>query len=78
MMNSRYYQITVIIEKDEFGYYAYCPQLQGCQTQGDSLAEIQSNIQEAIELYLSTLSEEEKKLLLQKEVSMINLGVQVA
>lgn len=77
-MNSRYYQITAIIEKDEFGYYAYCPQLQGCQTQGDSLAEIQSNILEAIELYLSTLSEEEKKLLLQKEVSMINLGVQVA
>ncbi len=78
MMNSKYYQITAIIEKDEFGYYAYCPQLQGCQTQGDSLAEIQSNILEAIELYLSTLSEEEQKLLLQKEVSMINLGVQVA
>ena len=77
-MNSKYYQITAIIEKDEFGYYAYCPQLQGCQTQGDSLAEIQSNILEAIELYLSTLSEEEKKLLLQKEVSMINLGVKVA
>jgi predicted RNase H-like HicB family nuclease len=77
-MNPTYYQITAIIEKDEFGYYAYCPQLQGCQTQGDSLAEIQSNIQEAIELYLSTLSEEEKRLLLQKEISMINLGVQVA
>lgn len=50
-------QITVVIEKDEYGYYAYCPQLQGCQSQGDSLEEIKTNIQEAIELYISTLSE---------------------
>ena len=55
------YQISVVIEKDENGYYAYCPQLEGCQTQGDFLEEIKANIQEAIELYLSTLSEEEKK-----------------
>jgi predicted RNase H-like HicB family nuclease len=57
------YQISVVIEKDENGYYAYCPQLKGCQTQGDSLEEIKVNIQEAVELYLSTLSEEEKKAL---------------
>lgn len=72
------YQITVVIEKDEYGYYAYCPQLQGCQSQGDSLEEIKTNIQEAIELYISTLSEEEKKSLLTKEISMLNLDVKVA
>lgn len=49
-------QITVIIEKDQDGYYAFCPQLEGCQSQGDTLPEIKENIQEAIELYLSTLS----------------------
>ena len=48
-------QITVVIEKDEAGYYAYCPQLEGCQSQGDTLAEVQKNIKEVIELYLSTL-----------------------
>ena len=57
------YQISIVIEKDENGYYAYCPQLEGCQTQGDSLEEIKANIQEAVELYLSTLSEEAKKML---------------
>lgn len=59
-MNNQYYQISAVIEKDEYGYYAYCPQLEGCQSQGDSLEEIKANIQEAIELYLSTLTEKEK------------------
>jgi len=54
-------KVTVIIEKDEFGYYAYCPELKGCHTQGDSLDEILKNIKEAVKLYLKTLNEEEKR-----------------
>lgn len=77
-MNNQNYQITVIIEKDEYGYYAYCPQLEGCQSQGDSLSEIEANIQEAIELYLSTLSDEEKNSILTKEISLMNLEVKIA
>ncbi len=77
-MNTTYSQITVIIEKDEHGYYAYCPQLPGCQTQGDSLEEIKANIQEAIELYISTLSSKEKESLLRTEISLLNLEVKVA
>ena len=50
------YKVSVIIEKDEYGYYAYCPELEGCQTQGDSLEEVLNNIKEAIELYLETFS----------------------
>lgn len=77
-MNNDNYQITAVIEKDEDGYYAYCPQLEGCQSQGDSLEEIKINIQEAIELYLSTLTEEEKRSLLVKEISLMNVEVRVA
>lgn len=57
------YKVNVVIEKDENGYYAYCPELEGCQTQGDSLEEILTNIKEAIELYLETLSEDEIRTL---------------
>ena len=57
------HKVSVVIEKDEHGYYAYCPELDGCQTQGDSLDEIMRNIKEAIELYLETLSEAEIKQL---------------
>lgn len=50
------YKVSIVIEKDEYGYYAYCPELEGCQSQGDSLEEVIANIKEAIELYLETLS----------------------
>ena len=72
------YQLSIVIERDEFGYYAYCPALQGCYTQGDSLEEVKANIKEAIGLYLSTLSEEEKHEILNQEVMTEILEVQVA
>ncbi len=72
------YKINVVIEKDEYGYYAYCPQLEGCQTQGDTIEEIKTNITEAIELYLSTLSEEEKKERLSQEIITMTMEVKVA
>ena len=48
-------KVSIVIEKDDYGYYAYCPELEGCQTQGDALDEVMANIKEAIELYLETL-----------------------
>jgi predicted RNase H-like HicB family nuclease len=35
--------------------------LEGCQTQGDSLEEVVTNIKEAVELYLKTLPDTEKR-----------------
>ncbi len=35
----------------------YCPELKGCQSQGDTFEEAQANIQEAIGLYVETLSD---------------------
>ena len=54
---SRYKKINIVIEKDEYGYYAYCPELPGCQSQGDTFEEVTANIREAAELYLETLIE---------------------
>jgi predicted RNase H-like HicB family nuclease len=71
------YKVNVVIEKDEYGYYAYCPELEGCQTQGDSLEEILNNIKEAIELYLETLSKDEIRTLLSKEILTTSLEVKV-
>ncbi len=72
------YKIMVIIEQDEAGYYAYAPELPGCQSQGDSLDEIMANIQEAIELYLETLTLVEKQQLLNKTVFTRTLEVALA
>jgi len=67
------YKVSVIIEKDDDGYYSYCPELPGCQTQGDDLNEVVSNIKEAIELYIETLSVEEKAALEHQEIMTITL-----
>ena len=71
-------KVSVVIEKDNFGYYAYSPELEGCQTQGESFEEVMANIKEAIELYLETLSEEEKQAALSKEILTTSLEVGVA
>ncbi len=72
------YKVSVIIEKDEFGYYAFCPELEGCQTQGDSYEEVIDNIKEAIELYLETLTKAERNIYLSKEILTTTLEVNVA
>ncbi len=43
---------SVVIEKDNDGYFAYCPAFQGCYTQGDSYEETIENIQDAIRLHI--------------------------
>lgn len=72
------YKVSIVIEKDENGYYAYCPELEGCQSEGGSIEEVIANIKEAIELYLETLSEEEIKESLSKEILTTSFEVQIA
>ena len=71
-------RLNIIIEKDEFGYYAYCPDLEGCQTQGGSLDEVTENIKEAIALYLESLSLKERKNLTAREIITTSYEVKVA
>jgi predicted RNase H-like HicB family nuclease len=48
-------KVSIIIEQDEDGYYAYAPELPGCHSQGATFEEADSNIREAIDLYLETI-----------------------
>jgi len=69
---------SVIIEKDQDGYYAFCPEMKGCHSQGDSLDEVLINIKEAIELYLETLSVVERTSYLSQEILTTSVEVNVA
>jgi predicted RNase H-like HicB family nuclease len=63
------YEFDVVILEDESGgYVAFVPALPGCHTQGDTLQELMDNVREAVELYLETLTEEERKELLRQRV----------
>jgi predicted RNase H-like HicB family nuclease len=71
------YKVNVIIEKDDFGYFAYVPELKGCHTQGESFEEVMKNIKEAIELYVETLPPKERKKILSKEILTTSFEVTV-
>lgn len=63
------YEFDVVILEDESGgYVALVPALPGCHTQGDTLQELMDNVREAVELYLETLTEEEREELLRQRV----------
>jgi len=36
--------VTIVIEADENSYYAYCPELEGCQSHREMLKDTQNNI----------------------------------
>lgn len=62
--NMRYYNFEILIEKEESdnGYYAYCPNLPGCFSNGKTIEETKANIREAIELHLESLLKRKKKI----------------
>ncbi len=53
---------AIIHKADEGGFWAEVPALPGCVTQGDTMEELQTNLHEAIEGWLSVDAEQEAKL----------------
>jgi len=61
-------KVSVVIEQDEHGCYAWRPELKGCQSQGNTVEEALANIREAIELFLETMTEDERSAALSREI----------
>jgi predicted RNase H-like HicB family nuclease len=62
------FNIKIIIQKEESNwYYASCPDLPGCFSNWETIEECQTNIREAVYLYLESLKElskdKQKKIL---------------
>ena len=72
-------EITIVLEPaEEGGYVAHVPSLPGCISEGDTREEAVKNIKEAIELYLETLSTEDKKNLTAREIITTSYEFSVA
>jgi predicted RNase H-like HicB family nuclease len=69
-------QVTVIIEKEDNGYVALCPEVD-VASQGDSIVEAKDNLREALELFFETASAQEISARLHKEVYITQLEVAV-
>jgi len=53
---------AIVIEKSENGFGAYVPDLPGCIAVGDSVAETEKLIKEAIEFHLEGMREDGKPI----------------
>lgn len=69
-------QLTAIIEKEDDGYVALCPEVD-VASQGDSIEEARKNLKEALELFFETASQEEVKSRLHEEVYVTHVEVAV-
>lgn len=70
--------IPVVIEKDEDGYYAFCPTLQGCYTQGDTYEELMKNLADVIKLHIEDRLEAGEKVEVPESISLTSIKVKVS
>lgn len=71
------YKFSVIIEKDADGYFAFCPELQGCYTQGDSYEEVLENIKDAINLHVKDRIENGEEIPQFENVILTSLDIAI-
>ena len=69
------YRFSVVIEKDEYGYFAFCPELQGCYTQGETYEEVLDNIRDAIRLHIEDRLETGEEIPKTSVISFTSLEV---
>jgi len=71
------YRFSVVIERDKEGYFAFCPELQGCYTQGDTYEEVLENIKDAIRLHVEDRLEAGEEIPQSASVSLTSMEVAV-
>jgi predicted RNase H-like HicB family nuclease len=69
-------QLTAIIERENDGYVALCPEMD-VASQGSTIEEARSNLQEALELFFETADPTEVKARLHSEIFVTRLEVAV-
>jgi len=69
-------QLTAIIEKEDDGYVALCPEVD-VASQGMSIEEARKNLKEALELFFETASTEEIRARFHEEVYVTHVEVVV-
>ncbi|OHB71075.1 MAG: hypothetical protein A2W23_04315 [Planctomycetes bacterium RBG_16_43_13] len=69
--------LSIIIEKDKDGYFAYCPTLQGCYTQGGTYEEVIRNIKDAIHLHIEDRVKSKEPISQPEQVNLTSIEVEV-
>lgn len=71
------YRFSIIVEKDEDGYFASCNELQGCYTQGETYEEVMENIKDSIQLHIEDRIETGEEISQPQNISLTLMDVAV-
>ena len=71
------YRFSVVTEHDSDGYFAFCPELQGCYTQGETYEEVLENIKDAIQLHVLERLDDREEISQAESISLTSLEVAV-
>ena len=71
------YRLSVVVEKDADGYFVFCPELQGCYSQGDTYEGAIENIEDAIRLHIEDRIENGEDIPFVESISFTFLEVAV-
>ena len=58
----KHFNFPIVVEHDEDGYFAFCPELQGCYTQGSTYEEALKHIKDAIKLHIEDRNEKDEEI----------------
>lgn len=70
----RKFKLSVIVDHDKNGYFAFSPELQGCYTQGNTYKKVMENIKDAIKLHLEDRLERDEAIPEIESVSLTTLA----
>ncbi len=73
----KYQNFSVVVEEDKDGFFAFCPELQGCYAQGETYEEALEHIKDAVQLHLVDASKSKEKIERPKSISMATVEVAV-
>ncbi|NKQ38480.1 MAG: type II toxin-antitoxin system HicB family antitoxin [Methanosarcinales archaeon] len=71
------YKLSVVIEKDADGYFAFCPELQGCYTQGNTYEETLENIKDSIRIHIEDRINSGEEIPIIESISLTSLEVAI-
>ncbi len=69
------YRVSVVVEKDADGYFVFCPELQGCYSQGNTYEEALENIKDAMRLHIEDRLENGEDIPFIESISFTSLEV---
>lgn len=71
------YHFAAVIEKDEDGYFAFCPELQGCYSSGDTFEEARDNLADAVRLHVEDRLSAGEEIRVPESVNLTTIEVAV-